>query len=348
MKRKNMPLLALSLTMLACSMLIAPRLSTPKPPDKPASKQTVPPNTPIEMNSTTAPSSSPSPAALPTNCTIFPNNNYWNTPIDHLPVDPMSEKWINSIGRNTGFHMDFGSGTWEGGPIGIPYTIFNGEGTEKYNLEFYYPEESDPGPYPIPANPSIEFGLDHHLLIMTTKTCMLYEVYDALFAGGKWSAGSGAIWNLASNNLRPSGWTSADAAGLPILPGLVRYDEILSGEINHALRFTAQHTAGYIWPARHLTAPASPAVPPMGARFRLKSTYNISRFPQEIQVILLAMKKYGIVLADNGSNWYISGAPDNRWDNDMLHLLDVLSGNDFDAVDTSQMMISPDSGEARP
>jgi hypothetical protein len=177
---------------------------------------------------------------------------------------------------------------------------------------------------------------------------MLYEIYDTRFAGGKWSAGSGAIWNLTSNVLRPSGWTSADAAGLPILPGLVRYDEILTGQIKHAIRFTAQHTAGYIWPARHQTASASNAVPPMGARFRLKPAYDISRFPQEIQVILLAMKKYGIVLADNGSNWYVSGAPDNRWDNDMLHLLDVLTGNDFEAIDTSQMMIQPDSGEARP
>jgi hypothetical protein len=164
---------------------------------------------------------------------------------------------------------------------------------------------------------------------------------------GHWSGGSGAIWDLNSNALRPADWTSADAAGLPILPGLVRYDEIIAGNINHALRFTAEDTAGYIWPARHLTAQAQSGIPPMGARFRLKADYVISGFPQEMQVILQAMKTYGIILADNGSNWYVSGAPDERWDNDMLHLLDGLTGNNFEAVNTSGMIVDENSGQVK-
>ncbi len=244
--------------------------------------------------------------------------------------------------------MDFGSGTWDGGPIGIPYNLV-GAGVPKVPVTFEYEDESDPGPYPIPANPLIEYGSDQHLLMLDSSTCTLYEIYAADNSTGAWHAGSGAIWHLGSNALRPAGWTSADAAGLPILPGLVRYDEILSGSINHAIRFTASRTNGYIWPARHLTSNNSgtPGIPPMGARFRLKASFNISSYPAELQVILKAMKAYGIILADNGSNWYISGAPDERWDNDMLHKLDKLTGNDFEAVDASRLMVNPDSGEVR-
>jgi hypothetical protein len=278
-------------------------------------------------------------------CPIFPANNIWNTPINNKPVHVRSNQWINTIGRNTGLHMDFGSGTWDGGPIGIPYNIV-GSGVPKVPVSFYYPGESDPGPYPIPANPLIEHGSDHHILIVDDSTCTLYELFDASYSGGSWHAGSGAIWNLNSNVLRPDTWTSADAAGLPILPGLVRYDEIVSGAINHAIRFTAAHTNGYIWPARHLTSnnPNTPQIPPMGARFRLKASVNISGYPPAMQVILRAMKTYGIILADNGSNWYVSGAPDSRWDNDMLHLLDDLTGNDFEAVDVSGLMVDYNSG----
>ena len=280
-------------------------------------------------------------------CPIFPSNNIWNTPIDNMPIHARSDQWVNTIGRDTGFHMDFGSGTWDGGPIGIPYNIV-GSSVPKVPVSFYYPSESDPGPYPIPNNPLIEYGSDHHILIVDNSTCTLYELYDASYSGGAWHAGSGAIWNLNSNALRPDTWTSADAAGLPILPGLVRYDEIVSGEINHAIRFTAENTNGYIWPARHLTSndPNAPQIPPMGARFRLKASYNISGYPPAMQIILQAMKTYGIILADNGSNWYVSGAPDERWDNDMLHLLDDLTGNDFEAVDTSRLMVDYNSGEA--
>lgn len=293
----------------------------------------------------------PSPLAAPElgGCSLFPADNIWNTRVDNLPLHPRSAQWIDSIGCNTGFHMDFGSGTWNGGPIGIPYNLVAGSQVPKYNVIFYYDDESDKGYYPIPDNPLREWGSDHHILIVDTETCSLYELYDAEFLNGVWYAGSGAIWNLGSNALRPAGWTSADAAGLPILPGLVRYEEVLAGEINHAIRFTASRTNSYIWQARHLTggiAGVLTSTPPMGARFRLRADYNISGFPAQLQVILRAMKKYGIILADNGSNWYVSGAPDERWNNDMLHELDVLRGNDFEAVDTSLIMLNVDSGQA--
>jgi hypothetical protein len=280
-------------------------------------------------------------------CPMFPADNIWNAPVDTLPLHPMSDSWIDSIGRDQGIHMDFGSGEWDGGPIGIPYNVVTGSTVPAYDPEFYYPEESDAGPYPIPSNPLREHGSDHHILVVDTETCTLYEIFDASFENGGWSGGGGAIWDLSSNALRPDTWTSADAAGLPILPGLVRYDEILAGEIRHALRFTAEETAGYIWPARHLTADAQDGIPPMGARFRLKADYDISGFPAEMQVVLQAMKTYGIMLADNGSNWYVSGAPDERWDNDMLHLLDVLTGDDFEAVDASVLIDDVDSGAVK-
>ena len=243
--------------------------------------------------------------------------------------------------------MDFGSGTWDGGLIGIPYNLSDNT-TPKYDVSFLYSDQSDPGPYPIPASPNIEDGSDHHLLDLDQSTCKLYEMWDVSQNGdGTWSAGSGAIWDLNSDALRPAGWTSADAAGLPILPGLVRYDEVASGQINHAIRFTANSTNSYIWPARHLTS-GDPGVltttPPMGARFRLKASFDISGYPAQVQVILQAMKTYGIILADNGSDWYISGAPNSRWDNTMLHLMDNITGSDFEAVDYSSLMVNPDSG----
>jgi len=281
------------------------------------------------------------------NCPMMPADNFWNARVDSLPTHPQSDSWIQSIGSTESFHMDFGSGEWDGGPIGIPFNIVAGSTVPKVEPEFYYPDESDAGPYPIPDNPNIEWGSDHHILVVDTDSCTLYEIYDASFDNGQWSGGSGAIWDLNSNDLRPADWTSADAAGLPILPGLVRYEEIVAGEIDHALRFTVEDTAGYIWPARHLTSDAQDGIPPLGARFRLKADYDISSFPKEMQIILQAMKTYGIILADNGSNWYVSGAPDERWDNDMLHLLDVLTGNDFEAVETLVLMVDANSAEAK-
>ncbi|MBL8061377.1 MAG: S-layer homology domain-containing protein [Anaerolineales bacterium] len=283
-------------------------------------------------------------------CPMFPVDNIWNTPIDTLPVHARSEEWINSIGADKGFHMDFGSGTWEGGTIGMPYNIVSGISTPHYSFEFLYESESDPGPYPIPDDLQQEDGTDHHILVIDTDNCYLYEIYDGSYSDGQWYGGGGAIWNLNSNALRPDHWTSADAAGLPILPGLARYDEIEAGAIHHALRFTVGETNSYIWPARHLTSGTAgvlTSTPPMGARFRLKASYDISGFPPEMQIILQAMKTYGIIIADNGSDWYVSGAPDERWDNDMLHLLDVLQGSDFEAVDSSSLIVHPDSGQAQ-
>jgi hypothetical protein len=286
------------------------------------------------------------------NCQLFPANNIWNTPIDTLPVDANSSTYINTIGAGKYVHADFGSGLWEGGPIGIPFTTVPGN-QEKVDVTFDYDDESDPGPYPIPADAPIEGGSDsdgdRHVLVVDRDHCILYELYYAFpQPDGSWTAGSGAIFDLKSNDLRPAGWTSADAAGLPILPGLVRYEEVAAGEINHALRFTAPQTRKkYIWPARHYASHLTGSqYPPMGQRFRLKANFNISGFSPEVQVILKALKKYGMFLADNGSSWFISGVPDERWDNDDLHELHNVKGSDFEAVDESSLMVDPNSGKA--
>jgi hypothetical protein len=287
-------------------------------------------------------------------CNIFPADNVWNTPIDSLPVHANSSAWISTIGSSRGFHMDFGSGLWDGGPIGIPFVVVP-QGQPKVSVSFDYADESDPGPYPIPANPPIEGGAgstgDRHVLILEQGTCKLYELYYAFpQTNGTWTAGSGAIYDLTVNGpLRPASWTSADAAGLPILPGLVRYDEVAAGEIRHAIRFTASQTKKeFLWPARHYASSLTGTqYPPMGARFRLKAAYDISGFSPQAQVILRAMKKYGIILADNGSSWYMSGAPDERWNNTVLHELDRVTGANMEAVDESSLMINVNSGQAR-
>jgi hypothetical protein len=297
-------------------------------------------------------SNSLEPSAIIAGCPLFPSDNIWNTRIDQMPLAARSNDYITSIGRNTGLHPDFGAGTWDGGPIGIPYNLVNGD-QPPVAVSFGYEDESDPGPYPIPANPYIEGGADsngdRHILIVDVDQCILYELYNAWPEDdGSWWAGSGAIFDLNSNFLRPAGWTSADAAGLPIMAGLVRYDEVSSGEITHAIRFTAQSTRSeYIWPARHeASSNTDPAVPPMGQRFRLKANFDISGFSPSVQVILTALKTYGLILADNGSNLYISGAPDERWDNDMLvSELSTVKGSDFEAVDVSSLMVNPDSGQ---
>lgn len=281
-------------------------------------------------------------------CSVFPADNIWNAPIDTLPVDANSAAYIATIGASTGMHADFGSGTWEGGPIGIPFV--NVPGTQpKVPIHFVaYPKESDPGPYPIPSDAPIEWGSDHHVLVVETGNCVLYELYHAAYQpDGSWNADSGAIFPLNSNALRPDGWTSADAAGLPIFPGLVRYGEVAAGEIRHALRFTAPQTRrAYVWPARHFASELTETeYPPMGQRFRLKANVNISSFSPEVQVILRALKKYGMIIADNGAAWYLSGAPDERWNNDDLAELSDIHGSDFEAVDVSSLMVDPDSGQ---
>jgi len=272
-------------------------------------------------------------------------------PVDHLAVSKESAAYVNTIGANASLHPDFGT-VYDGAPNGIPYITVTGSQT-KYPATFDYSDESDPGPYAVPLNAPIEGGSqssgDRHVISIDTTNCILYELYAAYPQANGWQAGSGAIYNLKSNALRPAGWTSADAAGLPIFPGLVRYDEVLAGAINHAIRLTVPQTQkSYVWPARHEASNLTDSkYPPMGARFRLKADFDISRFSPANQVILNALKKFGMMVADNGSAWYISGAPDSRWDDDDLHHLTQLTGADFEAVDVSPLMAEKDSGLAR-
>ena len=288
-------------------------------------------------------------------CPLLPADNIWNVRVDTLPIHPHSSDYVAAIGSTQTLHPDFGSGTWNGGPIGIPFTTVPST-QPRVPMSFYYGDESDPGPYPIPTNAPIEGGPssagDRHVLVVDAGTCTLYEVYDAHpQADGSWSAGSGAVFGLSSNALRPAGWTSADAAGLPILPGLVRYDEVATGEIRHALRFTAPVTQRlYVWPARHdASSNTSPRVPPMGQRFRLRASFDVSRFPLTVQVVLRALQRYGMMLADNGSSWYLSGAPDPRWnDDELVSQLRLVKGSDFEAVDVSTLMVTANSGQVRP
>ncbi len=270
---------------------------------------------------------------------ILPADNPWNTDISRQPVDPDSQVILSSIGLGKGLHADFGT-TWQGAPMGIPYVVVSGT-QPKVPVQFEYKDESDPGPYPVPANAPIEGGPaakgDRHILMIDRDNWKLYELYAAYpVDGGKsWKAGSGAIFDLASNKLRPAGWTSADAAGLPIFPGLVRYDEVMERKvINHALRFTCQRTRrAYVAPATHFASKLTDAkLPPMGMRVRLRASFDISKFPPPAQVILTALKKYGMLLADNGSDWFISGAPDPRWNDDELHTLSRVKGSDFEVV----------------
>jgi hypothetical protein len=267
----------------------------------------------------------------------FPDDNPWNKPIDSDPVDPDSDLLIDSIGRTASLHPDFGA-DWNGGPFGIPYVVVSGD-TPKVSVSFQYADESDAGPYPIPPGAPIEGGAtsqgDRHILVVDRDNWKLYELFAAYPSGAGYSAGSGAIFDLSSNSLRPAGWTSADAAGLPIFPGLVRYDEVMEGKaIRHALRFTAARTRrAYVYPARHFaSASTDPSLPPMGMRVRLKAGVDISGFPSGARVVLQALKTYGMILADNGGNWFLSGAPDSRWNDDELNTLKGLNGNDFEVV----------------
>jgi hypothetical protein len=266
-------------------------------------------------------------------CSLFPANNPWNQRVDSLPEAANSRAVIATIGPGIGLHPDFGSGKWNGGPIGIPYNVVS-SARRKVPVKFAYARESDPGPYPIPAKPRLEYGGDRHLLILDSSACRLYELFAAKKNGTKWTAGSGAIWSLASNALRPAGRTSADAAGLAILPGLARWDEVASGHIDHALRFAVEHTRrAYVYPARHYASTLTdPNLPPMGLRLRLRSEFDTSSFPPQARVILEALKRYGMMVADNGSNWYVSGVPDSRWSNDDLHTLGRVKGSDFEVV----------------
>ena len=264
---------------------------------------------------------------------LFPADNPWNQPIDTAQIDPNSAAIITNIGAGKAFHPDFGA-DWNGGPFGIAYIVVSGT-QPLVPVTFDYAGESDPGPYPIPANAPIEGGGDRHVLIVDRDAWKLYELFAAYpQANGSWHAGSGAVFDLGSNALRPAGWTSADAAGLPILPGLVRYDEVVAGDIAHALRFTVSVTRkAYIPPARHWASSNTSLLrPPMGMRVRLKASFDIAGYPARVQVILRALKKYGMIVADNGSDWYLSGVADARWNDGELNTLKQLRGSDFEVV----------------
>jgi hypothetical protein len=289
-----------------------------------------------------------------THCPAFPADNVWNTPVTGLPVDSHSAQWLRSMAAgSTDLHPDYGPG---GGshPYGVPWEI-----TPPYprlvRVRFTYADESDRGPYPFSASTPIEGGRDatgdRHAIMVDPATCRLYELYDARYRGhDRSTAGSGAIWNLRSNALRPAGWTSADAAGLPILPGLVNYDEVMSGHVDHAIRMTAETTdTHYVWPARHEAgAVSNSAYPPMGARFRLSARFHLprSRCARACQVVIQAMKTYGLILADNGSNWFFGGTTDSRWTYTMVDQLKQIPARAFQAVDESCLMLNPDSGQA--
>jgi hypothetical protein len=281
-------------------------------------------------------------AAAP-RCPIFPDSNPWNQRVDRLPVARNSASIVAAIGAGKTLHADFGSGLYEGAPIGIPLTVV-GRRQHKVRLTFQYADESDKGPYPVPRAVRIEGGRgstgDRHALIVDRDACRLYELY-ALYPteGGGWRAGSGAIWSLRSNRLRPAGWTSADAAGLPILPGLARWDDVRRGAILHALRFTvARSRRAYVYPARHYASNLTdPDLPPMGLRLRLKASFDTSGFPRQARIVLAGLKRYGMIVADNGSSWFVSGAPDPHWSNDELHTLGRVQGSTFEVVDTSRL-----------
>jgi hypothetical protein len=293
------------------------------------------------------------PTVPTTTCPLFPADSHWHADVRGLPVRAGSTAMVARVGATASLKADFGSGLWEGGPIGIPYVVVDGT-QPKVPISFQYAGESDPGPYPIPPDAPIEGGPsstgDRHVIVVDRDACRLYEVFAARRnANGSWSAGSGATWDLRSHALRPAGWTSADAAGLPILPGLVRYDEVAAGKVEHAIRMTVPVSrTAYVWPARHQAGSTGAAdAPPMGQRFRLKDTVDESTFPAQVRPIIRALKVYGAINADNGSPWYITGVPDERWDNDALQTLRRIKGSDFEAIDATPLRVSAHSGQAR-
>ena len=277
-----------------------------------------------------------------TTCELFPVGNIWNTRVDALPAHEMSETWLaSSHADTTDLHPDFGPPDY-----GMPFEVV-GRRHADVEVDFAYADESDPGPYPFDGDTPIEGGSDRHALIVEEGSCVLYELYAAEWNGGAPQAGSGAIWDLDSNRLRPDGWTSADAAGLPILPGLVRWDEVKAGSIRHAIRFTvACTTEDHLWPARHEAGVSDADCPPMGARFRLRSDFDLTGFSPKARTILRAMQRYGLMLADNGSDWYFQGSRDGHWRNRLLDQLKSVPASAFEAVDVSACMVRQNSGKA--
>jgi hypothetical protein len=288
----------------------------------------------------TAGASAPEAAPLPSApaCPVFPAGNVWNQDISALPVASDSGTLIAKIGLDTGLHPDFGS--YRG--YGIPYNTVSGS-QRKLTVRFDYSSQSDHVGYPIPRRPRIEAGSDHHMLIVDSGTCKLYEMWNVRHTTRGWRAGSGAVWKMTSNALRPDGWTSADAAGLPILPGLVRYPEVAAGVIDHALRFTAPQTrAAHIYPARHDAGSGNSAsLPPMGLRVRLKASFDLSQLSPQARVVAVALQHYGMILADNGSPWYISGVSNQQFNDDDLRTLNRITGRDLEVVDTNGLVNTP-------
>jgi hypothetical protein len=304
----------------------------------------------VAVDAGTARAGTPVPGAA--GCPMFPADNIWNTDISSLPVDVHSPQWLASMSSSTtNLHPDFGPSGDPSNPYGMPYTVVP-SGHPFVNMTFGYADESDQVPYPFGADTPIEGGPgatgDRHAIMIDPATCTLYELYNANYSGNPSTAGSGAVWNLRSDALRPAGWTSADAAGLPIMPGLLRYDEVQSGQITHAIRMTAVTTdTSYLWPARHEAgARSDPNLPPMGARFRLNPGFNISGYSPQAQVVLRAMQHYGLILADNGSNWYFGGTADPAWPSSLVQELKSIPASAFQAVDESSLMVSPNSGQA--
>ncbi len=286
-------------------------------------------------------------------CDLFPANNYWNTPVTDLDVDSHSAAWLSHMSPDSKLHPDFGKSYGEQPvPYGIPITVVDGS-HPKVAVKFHYSHESDPGPYPFGDDTLIEGGRaskgDRHAIVVDSSTCELYETWSTKVRAGSWYAGSGATWDLHSNKLRHDGWTSADAAGLPVIAGLLRYDEVeVAGQVTHAIRFTTDLSqTEHIWPARHdAGSESSPSYPPMGARFRLAADFPTTGYRADTVVVLEAMKTYGLVLADNGSPWYFQGTADKRWPSALLDELKTIPANAFEAVDTAPMMVHPGSGEA--
>jgi hypothetical protein len=277
-------------------------------------------------------------------CPVFPRTSEWNQRVDKLPLVRNSPAMISAIGRTANAHADFGSGLYAGGPIGIPYRVVK-KGQKRVPVSFEFADESDRGRYPIPPSAPVEGGRgsdgDRHVILVDRSRCKLYELYAAYPRNGgtSWRAGSGAVWKLRSNRMRHRGYTSADAAGLPILPGLARYDEVKRGKIDHALRITVPSTRrAYIYPARHQAGDTNdPDLPAMGQRVRLRPSFDVSKYPRQSRVVLRALKRYGALVADNGSAWYVSGAPSKGWNNDDLQSFGRVQGSDFQVVDSTKL-----------
>ena len=332
-----------------CGTVAATPTPTRTPTSAPAATKTPVPatatatNTPRPATATPTVPSGSATAPVVGGCQVFPQNNAWNQDVSNLPLHPNSANYISrvaALGGNQKVHPDFGSNP----EYGIPFVVVPSTQAQVPITFTAYGDESDPGPYPIPANAPIEGGAsatgDRHVLVVQQGTCKLYEMYRAFANGSGWNADSGAIWNLTTGALRPAGWTSADAAGLPILPGLVRYDEVKSGKITHALRFTVSRTQkGYVLPATHWASSyTDTSLLPMGARLRLRADFDISGYTGDSRVILEALKKYGMIVADNGSNWYITGATDTRWNDTDLRQLKNVPGSAFEVVDTGPVV----------